>query len=220
VGTTVYSLGSAQDNVIRVGLTPGPNSLGHGTNPEQGCFDDREGDDNIDFVFYENLVDKLQGELCFDRNRVFAAGDSHGGYMADELGCHYAGDPLRPIRGVLVNDGGLPTTPAYAPTCSGKPFAGMWVHEVGDPVTPFTGAKVAIKQAMAANGCSIGTDYDTAQLENYPIGGGNTDSTCQKIKGCPAPYPLVVCALPGNNHSRHESVAVPGFATLLTDLMP
>jgi poly(3-hydroxybutyrate) depolymerase len=219
-GLDVYSLGNAQDNVIRVGLTPGPNSLGHGTNPGQGCFDAREGDDNIDFVFYENLVDKLKGELCFDRNRVFAAGDSLGAWMADELGCHYAGDALHPIRGVLANDGGLPTQVAYKPTCSGQPMAGMWVHDVGDAETPFISAKAAIKQAMAVNGCTIGTDYDTAQFQNYPIGGGNPIVTCQKMMGCPALYPLVVCPLPGNDHSRHEAVANPGFGTFLTGLMP
>ena len=219
-GLNVYSLDNVQDSVIRVGLTPGPNSLGHGTNPGQGCFDDREGDDNIDFVFYESLVDKLKGELCFDRNRVFAAGDSHGGGMADQLGCHYAADTLRPIRGVLVNDGGLPTQVAFKPTCSGQPMAGMWVHDVNDVETLFAGAKVSIKQAMAVNGCTIGTDYDTAQFENYPIGGGNAANTCQKLKGCPALYPLVVCPLPGNTHARHEAVANPGFATFLTDLMP
>jgi hypothetical protein len=219
-GLNVYSLGNAQDNAIRVGLTPGPNSLGHGTNPGQGCFDDREGDDNIDFVFYENLVDKLKGELCFDRNRVFAAGDSRGAWMADELGCHYAGDALHPIRGVLANDGGLPDQVGHKPTCSGQPMAGMWVHDVGDAETPFTGAKFAIKEAMVVNGCTIGTDYDTAQFQNYPIGGGNPTVTCQKMKGCPALYPLVICPLPGNDHGRHEAVANPAFGTFLTSFMP
>ena len=42
---------------------------------------------------------------------------------------------------------------------------------------------------MQVNSCSIGTTYATAQFDNYPIGGGNPDSTCKKIKGCPADYP-------------------------------
>ena len=36
--------------VVRVGLTPAPNSIGHGTNENQGCFDDKEGDDSVDWV--------------------------------------------------------------------------------------------------------------------------------------------------------------------------
>ena len=50
VGTEVYSLSptnGANDvglggSVIRVGLTPPPNSVGHGTNENQGCFDDKK----------------------------------------------------------------------------------------------------------------------------------------------------------------------------------
>jgi poly(3-hydroxybutyrate) depolymerase len=220
-GTNVYSLDNNVNNTaIRVGLTPGPNSLGHATNENQGCFDDREGDDSIDFVFYELLFDKLSTEICFDKNRVFASGNSTGGYLANELGCKYAGDPLRPIRGVLVNTGGLPTEPQWTPTCTNAPMAGMWVHEIGDTTQPFNGNKVAIDRAMKVNGCTIGTSYDTAQFDNYPIGGGNLDSTCKKLKGCPALYPLVVCALPGNQHGSHDSIVNPSFATFVTGLQP
>jgi poly(3-hydroxybutyrate) depolymerase len=218
-GAAVYPLtNNVNDTAIRVGLTPGPNSLGHGVYPEQSCFDSHEGDDSIDFVFYETLFDRLSAELCFDKTRVFASGDSIGGSLANELGCKYAGDALRPIRGVLVNTGGLPTQPAYAPSCVNQPLAGMWVHETGDLTTPFSGNKVAIDRAMKVNGCNIGTSYDTAQFQNYPIGGGNADSTCQKIKGCPDLYPLVVCALPGNQHGSHSAVVNPGFATFVTGL--
>ena len=73
---------------------------------------------------------------------------------------------------------------------------------------------------MQVNSCSIGTTYATAQFDNYPIGGGNPDSTCKKIKGCPADYPLVVCALPLNDHGSHDAVVNPGFATFVTRLRP
>jgi hypothetical protein len=75
-------------------------------------------------------------------------------------------------------------------------MAGMWVHEVGDSVNPFAGTKTAVTRAMAVTGCTIGTDYDTASLVDYPIGGGNPATTCQQIDGCPADHPPVVCALP------------------------
>ena len=50
---------------------------------------------------------------------------------------------------------------------------------------------------------------------NFPIGGGNADTVCKKITGCPAKYPLVVCLLPGNAHQSHTSVANPAFVTFL-----
>ena len=94
----------------------------------------------------------------------------------------------------------------------------MWVHEEGDLTLPWTGSKRAIKRAMQVNGCTIGTDYDSAEFENYPIGGGNDDTTCKKMKGCPAEYPLVVCLLQGNAHGIHELVVNPGFATFISEL--
>ena len=94
------------------------------------------------------------------------------------------------------------------------------MHEIGETTTPFAGNKEAIAYAMNANGCSIGTIYVTAQFENFAIGGGNLDSTCKKIKGCPERFPLVVCALPGNQHAAHDSIVNPGFSTFLQTLPP
>jgi len=220
-GGGVYGLSAIKDSVIRIGLSPAnPQIVGHGTNPGQGCFDDKEGDDSVDWVFYENLYDKLNSELCFDRNRVFTAGDSSGSWFSNELGCKYAGDSKRPVRGVLPNTGGLPNQyPLYEPTCTKSPMAGMWVHEVNDPENPFSGNKFAISRAMTVNGCTGSTDYDDAvakgNIQDFPIGGGNDPATCKLIKNCPALYPLVVCALPGNMHASHPTVVEPGFPTFL-----
>jgi len=103
------------------------------------------------------------------------------------------------------------------PTCSDSPLAGMWVHETNDSTNPFSGNKVAIARAMSVNGCTIGTSYDTTTFDNYPIGGGNADSTCKKIQGCPALFPLVVCELPGNGHGSHDNVVNPGAAVFISD---
>jgi len=211
-GKDVYPLPNIANDVIRVGVSPPPNYVGHGTNENQGCFDDKEGDDSVDWVFYENMYDKLNQDVCFDRNRVFSAGNSSGSWFSNELGCKYAGDPMRPVRGVLPNTGGLPTQAEWSPKCTDKPMAGMWVHEINDGTNPFTGNKFAIARAMKVNGCTGATGYDDAMLENFPIGGNNPDSTCKLVKNCPALYPLVVCALPGDQHGSHDDVVNPGFA--------
>jgi poly(3-hydroxybutyrate) depolymerase len=213
-GTTVYSLTQGtpgvDGQVIRVGLTPPPNAINHATAPNAGCFDDVEGDDSVEWPFYEGVMDVVRNSFCVDNDLVFASGNSTGSAIANQLGCKYAGDANYPVRGVLANTGGLSTTAAHVPTCSSAPMAGMWVHEVGDAVNPFAGTKTAVARAMAVNGCTIGTDYDTASLVDYPIGGGNPDTTCQQIEGCPADQPLVVCALPGSGHGSHDSVVNPG----------
>jgi poly(3-hydroxybutyrate) depolymerase len=129
--TDVYTLENGAgpgvgDLVIRVGLTPPPASVGHGTNPNQGCFDDKESDDSVDFAFYEQLLDALKKDLCYDENRVFAVGNSSGSWLANELGCKYAGDTHgHALRGIIANTGGLPSEPAFRPSCSSSPMAGM-----------------------------------------------------------------------------------------------
>ncbi len=222
IGTQVYPLSptngtddaGVNGTVIRVGLTPPPNSVGHGTNENQGCFDDKEGDDSVDFVFYETLLDKLKTQLCYDENRVFAAGNSTGAWLANELLCKYGGDTRGyAIRGVLANQGGLPTDPKWKPTCTTTPVAGTWVYEIGDTTDAFPTSKYAITWAMQVNGCQD-FSVDTAQLEDFPIGAAQPSSTCKRILGCPKPelYPLIVCALAGTAHGSHDAIINPAFA--------
>jgi poly(3-hydroxybutyrate) depolymerase len=196
------------NTVIRVGLQPSRREE-HGTNPGENCFDDKEGDDSYDWVFYEVLYDKLNAEVSFDRNRVFAAGNSSGSWFSNELGCKYAGDPKRPVRGVIPNTGGLPDKVEHVPTCTTAGMAGMWVHELNDNTNSFAGNIVAIDRAMKVNKCAQ-ANYSSAQFENFPIGGGQADDRCKRIKNCDPLFPLVVCAFPGSAHGGHEETMLPG----------
>jgi len=214
-GTNIYPLPNIANQAIRIGLTPGPNSLGHGTNENQRCFDDKEGDDSVDWVFYENMYDKLNSELCFDRNRVFVSGNSNGAWLANELGCKYAGDALRPVRAVMPRAGGLPTEPAFVPTCSTAPVAGLWVQEVPGQTVPFSSGLVAIERAMALAQCANGHEFQTARLENFPIGGNNPDNVCQRIADCDPLYPLVVCPVPTVTQTANDSIVNPGWSTFV-----
>jgi polyhydroxybutyrate depolymerase len=215
-GNNLFSIPTFDSTVIRVGLTPSAVwQVVHATNPGQGCFDEKEGDDSVDFAFYETLYDKLAAQLCFDRNRVFAAGQSSGAWLANELGCKYAGDVTRPIRGVMVHSGGLPALPMYLPTCTKKPIAGIWIHQVSDQTNPFTGNIFAMNRALTVNGCTpTGVTYSTASFDPFPIGGTNSTS-CKKYQGCAALSPLVVCPLPGNSNSSDSNVVVPAWATFV-----
>jgi hypothetical protein len=227
IGTSVYSLSPSSNTtgvgvngtVIRVGLTPPPNAIGHATNPNQGCFDDREGDDSVEWPFYEALIDKLKTEVCYDQNRVFASGTGSGANLANELACKYAGNTAGyAIRGAASHNGSLPTEAKFAPTCSGAPMAGMWVDHVTDG-DAFATYPYPIARAMKVNHCTMGTGLGDAPLVDFPIGGGKPTSTCKMILGCPAEYPLVVCLLPVSGaSSSDEDVVDPGFATFLQGL--
>jgi poly(3-hydroxybutyrate) depolymerase len=213
--------GNVNQTVIRVGLTPPPNAIGHATNPNQGCFDDKEGDSSVDWVFYENLYDHLNSTLCFDRNRVFSSGDSSGAWFSNEVGCKYAGDATRPIRGIMPNTGGLPMQAMYEPTCTNKPLAGMWVGETNDPQNAFVNNEFAISRALVVNGCTMGTTFDAVfpNAVNYPIGNMRPDNVCKLIQGCPTIYPLVVCLITGNGHNSHPDTTNPGFSKFITQFI-
>jgi poly(3-hydroxybutyrate) depolymerase len=204
---------NAGNTVIRVGLNPPPNTIGHATNPGQGCFDDKEGDDSVDWVFYENLWDKLAGQICFDQNRVFASGNSSGAWFSNEVGCKYAGDATHPIRGIMPNTGGLPSQPMYEPTCTSKPLSGMWMGDIEDPENPFSNNIFAMNRAAKVNGCT--TTYEQNMNDPFPIGGGNAANQCKKFKGCPDLYPIIFCTVDNKTHDSHENMAEPGFSTFL-----
>lgn len=213
-GNNLFAVPGIANNTIRVGLTPSVDAQAfHATNPNQYCFDDHDGDASVDWVFYENLYDKLAAEICFDRSRVFTAGVSTGARMANELACKYAGDALRPVRGVMASSAGLPE-PKYQPTCSSKPMAGIWVHETGNLTNAFTETTRAITRAMRVSGCTIGTSYETAEFDTFQVN-STSGPLCKRVKGCPASTPLVVCPLPGNPHASNEFIASPAWATFL-----
>jgi hypothetical protein len=205
----VFSPPNSFNVPIHVGVVPAlPTEYGPGFD----CFDDQEGDDSLDWVFYERLYDKLNAELCFDRRRVFVSG--HASAFANELACKYAGDAVRPVRGVLVNNGTFPAEPGRLPTCSQAPLSGIWVHELDgyyDP--PFDNAKRAVTRAMAVGQCP-GGDYDHAQKESFQIGFGTEAFVCERIVGCSPLYPLIVCPL-STTSRNHLDVADPAFETFV-----
>jgi hypothetical protein len=215
-GSTLGTLDAdVQANLIRVGLSPSVDAQAfHATNPGQGCFDDKEGDDSIEWPFYEKLYDQLAATVCFDRNRVFAGGVSSGAWLGNELGCKYAGDPQRPVRAVLANQGGLPTQPQYAPTCTNKGMAGFWVYMDESVDQPFTGDMVPIARAIVVDRCDADAAYSAASSVDFPIGGGNAASVCKRLAGCSPLYPLVECKYSGPR-ATGDSIASPGFSTFI-----
>jgi poly(3-hydroxybutyrate) depolymerase len=215
------------ESFIHVGVTPPePGTIGHTEAPGAGCFDDKEGDDSIDWVLYEDMLDFLAERFCYDHSRVFASGNSSGAWWANELGCIYAGHERYPIRGIAANVGGLPPEGPTGPHCVDAPLAGIWIREVNDGMAAFANDILAVERAMEVNDCDT-SSYNQAgnQLptiaedvwEPFPID-NNPDGTCHRMLECPAEYPIIVCPLPGTGHGSHTEVANPGFAAFLDGL--
>lgn len=219
-GSAVYPLPMASEPLIRVGLTPPPNDIEHGLAPNQQCFDDYEGDDSVDFAFFEAVLSQLNARFCYNRRRVLVIGNGSGADLANQLACHYAGNQHGyAVLGSITANGGLSSAAQQGLTCSAAPVVGMWAGAVGSTVYPFEETTNAVNRAMQVNGCTA-ADYDSADLESFPLPNASNEA-CKRITGCSAPHPLVVCAVPGaTNRSTFDDIIASGTSELLKLLAP
>ena len=215
-GNNLYTIPTFDSTVIRIGLTPSAYwQKYHATNPSQGCFDDKDGDKSVDWVFYEDLYDLLASTACFDRNRVFFGGNSSGAWLANEAGCKYAGAAKYAVRGVMPNNGSLPTEPMYAPTCTDQAMAALWVRTNPDATDQFDTSVFAINRALKVAGCiPAGVTFSNAMFEGFPISAADATS-CKRFTGCPDAAPLVVCTLAANPQTANQSTVVVAWPAFL-----
>lgn len=80
-----------------------------------------------DVQFTEDLVAKVQAELCIDESRVYAVGWSNGGGMAQRVGCE--------LPEVFA---GIGTVSATYSDCK-SPLPWIAFHGMADPQVPFEG---------------------------------------------------------------------------------
>jgi polyhydroxybutyrate depolymerase len=100
------------------------------------------GDVNVDDVgFLTAMVDKLAGEIGVDRDRVFAAGSSRGGFMAFRLALE-APSRFRAVAAVSAN---VPAPENFSckPGSQGTSSV-MIMNGTSDPLVPFDGGSVSV----------------------------------------------------------------------------
>jgi polyhydroxybutyrate depolymerase len=87
-------------------------------------------DENHDVVFFDDLLDHLEQELCVDPARVFATGASNGGQMSSLLACRLSDriTAVAPVAGV-----------EFYEVCSGRPVPVMAFFGTADPVVTYEG---------------------------------------------------------------------------------
>lgn len=129
-----------------------------------------------DAVFIERMIAEVEGELCIDRNAVFAVGFSYGGWMANTLGCAGSGT----VRAIASIAGGGPRD-----ACSGTTSA-LIVHGAGDFDEPMGSGESSRDHWKRADGCSDVT---------APWGGAG----CIEFVGCAAGLSLVYCRHAGGH---------------------
>jgi len=85
-----------------------------------------------DVAFISSLITQLEGQLCIDHNRVYAAGISNGGGMVARLAC----DLSDQIAAVATVAGGYSTLP---PCQADRPVSLLEIHGTSDQITPYWG---------------------------------------------------------------------------------
>lgn len=163
--------------------------LGSGTPPEwffwQEISDSRKPQD-VQFV--ADLIDALTGKLNIDPARIYAAGFSNGGGMANRLAC----DLSNRIAAIAEVSGTYPYYERCQPT---RPVPALAMHGTGDNVLPYEGQNLRLLAApdwashwADRNGCQMRGEItsenstvtgrtwsdcvDGAEIKLYTIEGG------------------------------------------------
>jgi poly(3-hydroxybutyrate) depolymerase len=130
------------------------------------------------------MLDRFEGELCFDQSRVFSTGFSSGGMRSCAIACGRA-DVFRaiaPISGALFS--GCPDGDA--------PIAMLGFHGTNDTVVSIAAGVTARDVVIERNGC---------QPEQMAV---EADG-CLEFQGCSEGNPVTWCEFNGGHTPAPQS---------------
>ncbi|WP_062433542.1 cellulose binding domain-containing protein [Herbidospora daliensis] len=134
-----------------------------------------------DLVFVDDMLRRIESDLCVETTQRFAVGFSYGGAMSFALAC------ARPniFRAVAVQ-----SSPGTLSGCSGgtQPVAYLGVHGIGDNIASGRSLR---NRFVTNNGC-------TAQNPPEPSAGSLTHRVTT-YSGCRSGYPVVWAAFDGGH---------------------
>ncbi|MFE2757830.1 ricin-type beta-trefoil lectin domain protein [Actinosynnema sp. NPDC059335] len=143
-----------------------------------------------DVTFVDDMIRRIEDDLCVDTTQRFALGFSYGGAMSYSLACSRP-TAFRAVAAIAA--------PGEISGCSGgtQPVAYMGIHGISDNI----GAGRSLRDRFVRNnGC-------TAQNAPEPARGSNTHISTT-YSGCRSGYPVVWAAFDGG----HQQGPVDGCA--------
>ena len=170
------------------------------------CWNDQGGTvDDVGFLLA--IVDKLVADGLVDKNRIYVAGISNGGMMAQRLACEQADR----IAGIATVAGGLPE-PLQATCKPARALPVLVIHGTEDPIVPWSGGAVAgfedfgkvlsaretAKFWAANNRCGDG-GVIAAEPDRDPKDG--TRVKMEVFASCPAGAAVKLAAVEGGGHT-------------------
>ena len=130
----------------------------------------------VDFPYFDALLIDIGEKYCIDATRIFAAGQSNGGFFVNALGC-YRPEALRAIAPVA--GGGPPGQ------CDPSTVTAMIVHGTNDNTVPVSSGQFARDWWLDSNGC--------AGAPSAPV----NPAPCVAYDGCAEP--VLWCEHPGGH---------------------
>lgn len=146
--------------------------------------------DNREIKFIGALVDSLATRFPIDRKRVFAAGYSSGGFLANIVACQRSGL----FRAISSSAGGAPYKQAlvfangYTKCLGQEPVAMIALHGESDHSVDLSSGRFSSEYWAHANGCQTEAMETTFYKE------------CRAYRGCPAGKGVAFCQIPGLGH--------------------
>lgn len=97
-----------------------------------------------DVAFFDALVEHVAASLCVDMDKIYVAGHSLGGWMANSIAC---------LRGGVVRASGTVGGDGITTDCTG-PTAGFISHNPKDDTPPFSGSERVRRTRVEENACA------------------------------------------------------------------
>ncbi|MEV0143800.1 MULTISPECIES: ricin-type beta-trefoil lectin domain protein [unclassified Nonomuraea] len=131
-----------------------------------------------DLTFVDDMIRRIEADLCVDTSQRFAMGFSYGGGMSYALACARA----TVFRAVAVYSGG------QLSGCSGgtEPIAYIGLHGLRDPVLNISAGRSLRDRFVRNNGCTPQSPPEPAQ--------GSLTHVVTSYSGCRAGYPVAWAA--------------------------
>lgn len=131
-----------------------------------------------DVTFVDDMIRRIETDLCVDTTQRFALGFSYGAAMSYALACSRA----TVFRAVAVQSGG------QLSGCSGgtQPIAYLGVHGLRDNVLGISGGRALRDRFVRNNGCTAQNPPEPAQ--------GSLTHRVTAFSGCSAGHPVVWAA--------------------------
>lgn len=139
-----------------------------------------------DLPFFDALVEHLAARLCIDMDRIYVAGHSLGGWMANTVACK---------RGGVVRASGSVGGDGISTECTG-PSAAFIAHNPKDTTPPFSTAEHLRQRRIETNACSW--DVETSEPRSL---------LCVRHEGCAGGNDVLWC--PHEIDTDHRGVFYP-----------